>query len=66
MGQRTVTIMRNELLGTHKILVGESVYENAEVTLNDGKLFIEFETDDLDSIMLDLDDAAVELVRKAE
>ena len=33
---------------TIRVLVGYSVYENATVTLVDGKLFLEFEADDLE------------------
>jgi hypothetical protein len=37
-----------------RVLMGESVYEDAIVTVANGHLFIEFEADDLDSIAVKL------------
>ncbi len=43
-----------ERLQRARVLVGDSVYESAEITLSDNALFIEFEAEDLDSITLAL------------
>jgi hypothetical protein len=40
--------------GSQRVLVGDSVYEHATVTINDGRLYVEFEADDLDSVTVDL------------
>jgi hypothetical protein len=37
-----------------RVLVGDSVYEQATITIHDGRLFIEFDSADLDSITVDL------------
>jgi hypothetical protein len=37
-----------------KVLVGDSVFEQADVTISDGHLLVAFEADDLDSIDVDL------------
>jgi hypothetical protein len=37
-----------------RVLIGESVYEDASVTVNDGRMFIEFAADDLEDVMIDL------------
>jgi hypothetical protein len=37
-----------------RVLLGNSVFEDAAVTLNGGRLFIEFKAPDLDEIMVDL------------
>ena len=47
-------IARESKLAAMHILVGDSVYEDAQVTIRDGWLHIEFDADDLDSIALDL------------
>lgn len=39
---------------SRRVLVGDSVFEDAQVTIRDGVLYIEFEADDLGSISLDL------------
>jgi prophage regulatory protein len=38
----------------NRVLVGDSVFEDADLTVRDGRLYIEFEADDLDSITVDL------------
>lgn len=45
------------LLGKRKVTVGNSVREDADVTIRDGVIYIEFEADDLDDIAVDLSDA---------
>jgi hypothetical protein len=37
-----------------KVLVGDSVFEQADITIYDGHLRIDFEADDLDPIDIDL------------
>ncbi len=37
-----------------RVLVGESVYEDATVTINNGVLWVEFDADDLASVAIDL------------
>lgn len=37
-----------------RVLVGESVWEDAVATIHENSLFIEFEAYDLDDIMIDL------------
>ena len=37
-----------------RVVVGDSVFEDANVTVNQGTLYIEFEADDLDNIQVDL------------
>ena len=46
----------DQMLGTRRVLVGDSVYENADLTIHDGRLHIEFEADDLANITVDLRD----------
>jgi hypothetical protein len=43
------------IMKSMRVLVSESVYEDAQVTVNDGQLFIEFAVDDLPDIMISLD-----------
>lgn len=38
-----------------RVLVSESVYEDALLTVNEGHLFIEFKADDLADLALDLE-----------
>lgn len=37
-----------------RVLVADSIFEDADITLRDGTLYIEFEADDLDSVSVDL------------
>ncbi len=37
-----------------RVLVGESVFEDAELTVRDGHLYVEFTAEDLDDISVDL------------
>lgn len=37
-----------------RVLIGDSVFEDATLTLRDGTLYIEFDNDDLDSVSVDL------------
>ncbi len=46
-----------DTLLSQRVLVGDSVYENAQVTIREDVIYIEFEAEDLDNIMLDLSDA---------
>lgn len=39
---------------SQRVLLGDSVYEDATVTINEGHLYVEFEDDDLDSVTVDL------------
>jgi hypothetical protein len=39
-----------------RVLVGDSVYEDATLTVNDGRLYIEFDALDLDPITIDVAD----------
>jgi hypothetical protein len=47
----------DRLLGKQRVVVGDSVFEDAQVTIRENVIYIEFEADDLDSITLDLSDA---------
>jgi hypothetical protein len=42
------------LLASARICVGDSVYEDAQVTVKEGWLHIEFDADDLDNISLEM------------
>jgi hypothetical protein len=41
-------------MGRARVLLGYSVYEDADLTINDGHLFIEFDGESLDSVTVDL------------
>ena len=47
-------VLRNDILRQVGVLVADSVYEKATVSLRDGWLSLEFDSDDLDNIALDL------------
>jgi hypothetical protein len=36
-----------------RVLVGDSVYEDATLTLSDGRIYVEFDADDLDNVEID-------------
>jgi len=45
-----MTEKKDTVEGTTRVLVGDSVYEEATITVRDGLVYIEFEADDLDNI----------------
>lgn len=47
-------MMIPDKLASGRVLVGDSVFENAQLIVRDGWLHIEFEADDLEPIALDL------------
>jgi hypothetical protein len=54
-GQHSLAMQLPDLLpGKRKVLVGGSVLQDAQVTIREGVIYIEFDADDLDDIALDL------------
>lgn len=49
-----------------RVLVGDSVFEDAAVTLNEGRLSIEFEADDLPNVAIDFRELVGDVERIAE
>ncbi len=47
-------ILQDQPLRAARVLVGDSVYEDATLTVREGHLYVEFDADDLDSITVDL------------
>lgn len=50
------------LLGKRRVLVGNSVYEDAEVTIHEGIIYIEFDDDSLDEIALNMNIPTKEVI----
>jgi hypothetical protein len=43
-----------DVMGHGRVLIADSVFESADLTVRDGVLYIEFEAEDLESVSVDL------------